>query len=329
MGNLVREPKRVRPSLRNIESPLTSFMTPRLTLWSTAYYSGLSLLPNDPLPFTIPSTSSKRSAQPEVSLTEYPLPDGTWRWVSKAWMIDMRTDSGEVQHDGFEYNWRFRQSKWKSTIGNLSAGGWVRRRRWVRLMMRPARTVVHRGLTPSSGGSSPGAGTSLNSSAPSEISNDDADGDALEVWKGDSVEQDWLRCHNLMRRLGRDGRKLELWKRWLGGYYAEHANLGHLLGAAKEVKKQWTEDEGPMPSEVARNDQGLRIVTEGASPALNHVAAVLQTHVSVNLCYFVPCCFGADFRHFLRVTPYYTHSYIQILVHSSLHSLGNRACCRR
>jgi hypothetical protein len=113
-----------------------------ITIFSTAYYSGLSLLPSDPLPFTIPCSSAKRSKQPKVSLTEYPLPDGTWRWVSKTWMIDMRSDSGEVQHDGFEYNWRFRQNNWNSEVGTLSIGGWVRRRRWVRLMMRPAQATV-------------------------------------------------------------------------------------------------------------------------------------------------------------------------------------------
>lgn len=249
----------------------------RLTLFSTPYYSSLSLLPRDPLPFTVPSTSPKQSDQPEVSLTEYPLPDGTWRWVSKSWMIDMRTDSGEVQHDGFEYNWRFRPEKWTSNVGNLSAGGWVRRRRWIRLMMRPARTVAD-AHSPGSGPGSFRTGMSINSSIPppSEISNNAADADAQDVWKGDSVEDDWIRCHTLMKRLGRDGRKLELWKRWLGGYYSEHTHLGHML---KGVKKQWTEDEHLMPSEAARAHHG-RIVTEGASPELDHVASVLRVHVS-------------------------------------------------
>jgi hypothetical protein len=108
--------------------------------------------------------------------------------------------------------------------------------------------------------------------------------DASEVWKGDDVEQDWHRCHDLMKKLGRDGRKLELWKRWLGGYYSEHAHLGHLLLNVNEerkveVKKQWTEDEGLIPSEVtAQEKRPPLIVTEGVSPELNHVSAVLRVH---------------------------------------------------
>ena len=111
-----------------------------MTLFSIPYYSALSLLPTDPSPFTLPNTSQKRSEQPPITLDAYPLPDGDWRWVSRTWMIDMRnSDSSIVQHDGFEYNWVFRQRKWRAQVGFLSAGGWVRRRRWVRLMMRPSK----------------------------------------------------------------------------------------------------------------------------------------------------------------------------------------------
>ncbi|KAF8350060.1 hypothetical protein F5887DRAFT_858528, partial [Amanita rubescens] len=105
----------------------------RLTLFSTRCYSHRSLLPMDPAPFTLPSTSFSRSKQPFKSLNDYQFPDGTWRWVSKSWMIDMRSDSGEVQYDGFEYNWFFRRHHWRAEVGPLSAGGWVRRRRWIRL----------------------------------------------------------------------------------------------------------------------------------------------------------------------------------------------------
>lgn len=112
---------------------------------------------------------------------------------------------------------------------------------------------------------------------------DSVDIDAQHVWKGGDPEQDWIRCHTLLKRLGRDGRKLELWKRWLGGYYSEHAHLGHLLGDSKTVQKQWTEDEGPLPSQTARADQMNIVVSEGVSPSLDHVAAVLRLHVSFGL----------------------------------------------
>ena len=200
----------------------------------------------------------------------------------------MRTDSGEVQYDGFEYNWRFRSNKWSANVGALSMGGWVRRRRWVRLMMRPAKASIEntRRHGPASlvGDSSLLDGSINSSIPPSEVQSIGPDMDASEVWKGDDVEQDWCRCHKLMKKLGRDGRKLELWKRWLGGYYSEHAHLGHLLPKLnkEEVKKQWTEDEGLMPSEVTATEKRLPlIVTEGASPELNHVAAVLRVHVNI------------------------------------------------
>lgn len=163
----------------------------------------------------------------------------------------------------------------------------------MRLMMRPAKAVMggsgmRHGSTSSSGYDSPRLGGSINSSvSPSEGQSIGPDMDASEVWKGDDVEQDWYRCHTLMKILGRDGRKLELWKRWLGGYYSEHTHLGHLLPKLNEegkvvVKKQWTEDEGLMPSEAAATaKQPPRIVTEGASPELNHVAAVLHVHVNI------------------------------------------------
>jgi hypothetical protein len=104
--------------------------------------------------------------------------------------------------------------------------------------------------------------------------------DAQDVWSRDDVEQNWIRCHKLMKRLGRDGRKLELWKRWLGGYYSEHPHLGHLLEKGKQVQKQWTEDEGLLPSQTAWATKKQTVIAEGALPTLEHVAAVLRIHVS-------------------------------------------------
>ncbi|TFY62107.1 hypothetical protein EVG20_g6829, partial [Dentipellis fragilis] len=79
-----------------------------VTLFSSANYSPQSLLPIDPPAFTLADAEDLRNKQAEVSLNDYPLPDGTWRWVSNAWMIDMPGE-GEVQYDGFEYNWFFRK----------------------------------------------------------------------------------------------------------------------------------------------------------------------------------------------------------------------------
>ncbi|KAI0778194.1 hypothetical protein BD413DRAFT_684120 [Trametes elegans] len=190
-------------------------------VFSTPYYSALTLLPLDPPPFTIPTAAgSPRRNQPTVSLEDYPLPDGSWKWVSRAWMIDMRGD-GQVQYDGFEYSRSFRSRKWGPDPGVMSYRGLVRRRRWIRLMMRPAQ-VRHDGTE--SVFSAHGALSVLPEFAHDEegatrppsvlLTLSDEDEDAVGVWKGD--EDDWDRCHAALRRLGRDGRKLELWASWLG-----------------------------------------------------------------------------------------------------------------
>ncbi|TFY69244.1 hypothetical protein EVJ58_g513, partial [Rhodofomes roseus] len=42
----------------------------------------------------------------------------------------------------------------------------------------------------------------------------------MQVWLGD--DGDWERCRTALKRIGRDGRKLELWKRWFGfGFRSE------------------------------------------------------------------------------------------------------------
>ncbi|KDR84995.1 hypothetical protein GALMADRAFT_218079 [Galerina marginata CBS 339.88] len=260
-----------------------------LTFFSIPYYSSLSLLPSDPSPFTIPSASLKRSKQPPITLESYPLPDGNWRWVSRAWMIDMRTDSGEVQHDGFEYNWIFRKHNWRAQIGSFNAGGWVRRRRWIRLMVRPAKpkkedTEGYGGsLAPSTRASSklPHRLSVASSFPPSVITHhtditewDHIDPD--EVWLGDA-EGDWQRCRRLMKHFGRDGRKLDLWKLWLGFYHPEHKQKFLDPGDnGKRREKQWTEDDNPLPSELAAADI---LSKEWVSIApKEHVIAVLRIH---------------------------------------------------
>ena len=123
----------------------------RFSLFSTPKYSSQSLLPKDPPPFSVvsparslvdgrPVDKLRKSDQPNVSLSDFPLPDGNWRWASKDWMIDMRNDS--LQYDGFEYNWYFQTKRWRPRAGRLNYGGWVRRRRWIRLMERPPLTFL-------------------------------------------------------------------------------------------------------------------------------------------------------------------------------------------
>ncbi|KAK0465021.1 uncharacterized protein EV420DRAFT_1512446, partial [Desarmillaria tabescens] len=183
------------------------------TFFSLPFYSRRSLLPRDPYPFTVPSASNKRTDQPNYSLTQYPLPDGNWEWVSKTWMVDMQSDSGQVQYDGFEYNWMFRKKNWTAEVG-----GFVRRRRWIRLMKRPAKTVsrkldddVENGSTAASSLRPISQSVSVSSNLPDELLEQHAD----EIWLKNDLHTRWAEYCKLMKAAGRDAKKLELWKRWL------------------------------------------------------------------------------------------------------------------
>ena len=73
-----------------------------------------------------------------------------------------------------------------------------------------------------------------------------------DVWLGDGPEEDWDRCHRFLKKIGRDGRKLELWRLWLGYYDPGHMDEFTVeVSEGKRREKQWTEDEGPLPSEMA------------------------------------------------------------------------------
>lgn len=239
----------------------------------------------DPPAFTIPTASrSPRRGQPTVSLTEYPLPDGTWHWVSRTWMVDMRGD-GRTQYDGFEYNWFFRGKRWRAEVGFLNAGGWVRRRRWVRLMMRPARTKVEKeaqdsqipSLLPDAGRTETGA-----TRPPSVVDAPLRDSESVdydEVWLGD--DDDWIRCTSVMRRLGRDTRKLELWAQWL-----DRRNSSLLEGGTIDPlppTKQWSEDSDLLPSQVAAHQTRNNTAT-AIDPS--HVIQVLTKGNNVGVCVY-------------------------------------------
>lgn len=250
-----------------------------MTVFSIPYYSSLSLLPNDPPPFTVPDPDCG-GRQPKVSLDEFPLPDGNWKWVSKDWMIDMRGD-GAVQYDGFEYNWFFRRYHWRAEVGSLNAGGWVRRRRWLRLMVKPATRKPHAsprvdGLLASSAGSSSAFGSSQPPSVLDMITEGSGQVAAIgEVWRGD-VDGDWQRCQGLMKRFGRDGRRLELWRTWLSPY------MQAVTTEVAPPRKQWTEDSKFMPSQAdyAKRSEAVASAAQTLDVDKRAIAAVVHEHVS-------------------------------------------------
>lgn len=261
-----------------------------LTIFSSPYYSSLFLLPTDPFPFTIPKASTKRSQQPNVSLSNYPLPDATWHWVSKAWLIDMRTDLGEVQHDGFEYNWSFREKHWRAEIGPLSAGAWVRRRRWIRLMMRPANWKS--GFLGSADNHFEGLASLLPPAArSSETTLDSLEHKAGPLWQG-IPQVDWQHCYSLMKHLGSDGRKLELWRTWLDPYITQDTR------DLKGKGKQSNGDQSCCPSKAMHcNSQLLR----GNPPPLPYLSTMLQSHANSIIRMFVFPDSRAQFLELLRL----------------------------
>ncbi|KAI0365255.1 hypothetical protein BV20DRAFT_973445 [Pilatotrama ljubarskyi] len=284
-------------------------------VFSTPYYSALTLLPLDPPAFTIPTADpSPRKKQPTVSLEDFPLPDGSWKWVSRAWMIDMRGD-GQVQYDGFEYSSSFRSMKWGPDPGFMSHRGLVRRRRWIRLMMRPAQ--VARGDA-GSVFSTPGALSFLPQLTHNEegatrppsviLTAIDEDEGAAAVWQGD--ENDWDRCHAALRRLGRDGRKLELWASWLGVSagpplsrrvsYNPSIALPRFRGEPSKSQANKKEDKSLSGGSQTEADRLAADTGVSISPATkDYVAAVVRAHGMEILELFVYPESRAKFLHLL------------------------------
>jgi hypothetical protein len=106
-------------------------------------------------------------------------------------MVDMRGD-GEVDSNGWQYSHAFSSSTWRSHVKSFNRGGWVRRRRWVRLMTKPA-TIKHL--------------SEERQRSPKQVTYD-----ANVVWKGDS--DDWLRCRQALKDSASDSQRLELWRTW-------------------------------------------------------------------------------------------------------------------
>lgn len=212
-------------------------------------------------------------------------------------MVDMRGD-GQAQYDGFEYNWFFRQKHWRPQVGFFSAGAWVRRRRWVRLMIRPAIQRTEPGQIPSGTQTPRGIIEEVlqlqhheaGATRPPSIlpPPEEDDGENVNVWQGDP-EHDWERCHKALKHLDRDGRKLELWQRWIRSTSNEPSQQGsRSKGKEKALpQKQWSEDDRLLPSQHARfttsTVDGMLAADTGViiDPApREHVSRVLRDHVS-------------------------------------------------
>ena len=95
---------------------------------------------------------------------------------------------------------------------------------------------------------------------------------ASHVWNGS--EQDWQHVHRLLKQLGRDGRKLELWRMFLAPYAQTHAP--DIKGKGKQS------DPLPPPSQNALEKHLSDVVSEGRPPPLVHLTTILGNHVRVS-----------------------------------------------
>lgn len=199
-------------------------------------------------------------------------------------MIDMRSDTGEVQHDGFEYNWMFRAHKWSAEVGSFSAGGWVRRRRWIRLMMRPAGLQISR-QDKSEESPSSARTTWYHQSAASSFSHlaktpqHDVPHNFVDVnldWPVEDVEGNWRKYCSLMKSLGRDGRKLELWKKWL-----IDGQLGEMNKKAQHIG---------LADDMASDTVDVSTAKQPPTPSKESLIPILRLHVcceSMKVCAFI------------------------------------------
>ena len=93
---------------------------------------------------------------------------------------------------------------------------------------------------------------------------------------------DWERCHDYLRSLTGDGRKLEVWKFWLGlSGVVESEDAKENVHGANINKKQWSEDEGLLPSQTIA--KAPKVVDVSAIPPREWIVVAIREHVSISL----------------------------------------------
>ncbi|KAG0021401.1 hypothetical protein BGZ81_008925 [Podila clonocystis] len=97
----------------------------------TPKFSSKSLLPVDPDEWT-----DSRFETSAMDITDYELPDPSWEWVHKSWLVDM---TGDVDEDGWEYAMTFHGSPWHGNYEIFRS--FARRRRWLRLRKRKGKMM--------------------------------------------------------------------------------------------------------------------------------------------------------------------------------------------
>jgi hypothetical protein len=135
----------------------------------------------------------------------------------------------------------------------------------------------------------------------SEITLEELEHEVVQVWEGS--ERDWQCVRRLLRHLGRDGRKLELWRMWLGPYARECSS--DIKGKGKQSS--------PDVASSEKVCQGLSDAMPGNPPPLVHLATLLKNHVRLLP---HPCALTGT-RVLSRETPFFNRSYSRTLGRSS------------
>ncbi|KAG0263075.1 hypothetical protein BGZ95_003887 [Linnemannia exigua] len=97
----------------------------------TPKFSSKSLLPVDPDEWT-----DQKFQTSAMDTSDYELPDPSWEWVHKSWLVDMTAD---VDEDGWEYAMTFHGSPWHGNYEIFRS--FARRRRWLRLRKRKGKSL--------------------------------------------------------------------------------------------------------------------------------------------------------------------------------------------
>ncbi|KAG0294156.1 hypothetical protein BGZ96_001674 [Linnemannia gamsii] len=106
--------------------------------FGTPKFSSNTLLPVDPDEWT-----DQKFQTSVMDTSHYELPDPSWEWVHKSWLVDM---TGDVDEDGWEYAMTFHGSPWHGNYEIFRS--FARRRRWLRLRKRKGKKLGKPGSLP-------------------------------------------------------------------------------------------------------------------------------------------------------------------------------------
>lgn len=190
------------------------------------------LVPGEGVLFTFHSMQSNHPAQTGHGI----VLSGLSTWSETEWSVfgialwhPPLTQSSQTSYDGFQYNKKFKRRGWTPTVPHHYFLSCVRRRRWLRLMVYlPSLTTSYSaGVNPAK--NIPTSPRATPNETPILTPQPNVPGrlptlpsfsiernleELKNIWRGD--DRDWARCHGALRSLARDGRKLELWKHWIG-----------------------------------------------------------------------------------------------------------------